>query len=139
MTTQSHNNTQTAAFTLLLRPWLLYTHLLLRPIVVLLLRLVLHATTGSLSVVIVGIVARGISRLIVWLSVILMLWLMVLLIIVALLLMGATRPELHVHAAFVLLSVILKTQFAANLLHARLDLLNMIGAVVAFAHDHVKM
>jgi hypothetical protein len=47
--------------------------------------------------------------------------------------------QFDVHATFVVLGVVLQSKFAADLLHARLDLLHMVDGVVSLADDHVKM
>jgi uncharacterized membrane protein YedE/YeeE len=47
--------------------------------------------------------------------------------------------QLDVHATLVLLSVILQSEFAADLLNARLDLLHVVHGMVSLADDHVEV
>ena len=47
--------------------------------------------------------------------------------------------QLDVHATFVVLSVVLQAEFAADLLDARLDLLHVVRGVVSLADDHVEV
>ena len=51
----------------------------------------------------------------------------------------AGRLQLDVHATFVVLSVVLQSEFAADLLNARLDLLHVVHGVVSLADDHVQV
>ena len=52
-------------------------------------------------------------------------------------LMHITTLQIHKDPTLVLLSAILQSQFAAHLLNSRLDLLDVIPAVVALAHNDV--
>ena len=52
-------------------------------------------------------------------------------------LMHITTLQIHKDSTLVLLSAILQSQFAAHLLDPRLDLLDMIPAVVSLAHNNV--
>jgi hypothetical protein len=47
--------------------------------------------------------------------------------------------QLNVHATLVVLSVVLQSEFAADLLDARLDLLHVVHRVVSLADDHVQV
>lgn len=51
----------------------------------------------------------------------------------------AARLQLDVHATFVVLGVVLQSEFAADLLDARLDLLDVVRGVVSLADDHVEV
>jgi len=51
----------------------------------------------------------------------------------------AARLQLDVDATFVVLGVVLQSEFAANLLDARLDLLHVVRGVVSLADDHVEV
>jgi hypothetical protein len=51
----------------------------------------------------------------------------------------ASGLQFDVHATFVVLGVVLQSKFAADLLHARLDLLHMVDGVVSLADDHVEV
>ena len=53
--------------------------------------------------------------------------------------MNITTLQVHKDSALVLLRAVLQSQFAAHLLDSRLDLLDVIPAVVAFAHNDVQM
>lgn len=53
--------------------------------------------------------------------------------------MASTGLQLDVDPALVVLRVVLQPQLAADLLHARLDLLHVVGAVVALADDDVQV
>ena len=47
--------------------------------------------------------------------------------------------QLDVHATLIVLSVVLQTELAADLLDARLDLLHVVRRVVSLADDHVEV
>ena len=52
---------------------------------------------------------------------------------------GWTSGEIDVYSPFIGFGVGLKVQLAANLLNSRLNFLDMMGAVVPFAHDNMQM
>ena len=52
-------------------------------------------------------------------------------------LMHITTLQIHKDPTLVLLGAILQSQFAAHLLDSRLDLLDMVPAVIALAHNNV--
>lgn len=107
-------------------------------LLLLLLGFILHVTTRGGCIAVIRVVAHRIRCLIMRLSVILMLRLLMLLVVVA---WGLLRTALKVdvHPSLILFGAVLQIQFAADLFNARLDLLDMILAVVALTHDHVKM
>ena len=51
----------------------------------------------------------------------------------------AARLQLDVYATFIVLSVVLQSEFTADLLDARLDLLHVVRRVVSLADDHVEV
>ena len=123
-------------------------HLLLRwRILLLLLPTILHLrlllcagiSACGLRIAVLRIIAHRIRRLVMRLAVVLMLRLLMLLVIVAVLRPCMTALEIHVDPAFVIMGVVLQALLPTDLLHLWLDLLDVIWAVVAFTHDHVKM
>ena len=102
----------------------------------LLLRLV---TTRRLSIAVLWVVAHGVSSLVMRLAVVLMLGLMLLLVIVRRHILRMSSLQVDIHAPFIVLGAVLQTQFLTNLLDARLDLLDVIGAVIALADNDVEV
>jgi hypothetical protein len=82
---------------------------------------------------------HGIGSSVVRLAVLRMLRLLVVVVTGHLRRSVASGLQFDVHAPFVLLGVVLQSKFAADLLHARLNLLHMIDGVVSLADDHVEM
>lgn len=101
---------------------------------------ILHAL-GGLRIPVRRLVAHGIGGLVMRLTIILMLRLVILAVVVAGrdVRLGAMALQIDVDAALILLGVVLQAHLAANLLHLRLDLLDVVGAVVALAHDDVQV
>lgn len=60
-------------------------------------------------------------------------------IIVSRCLLDLSTREVDVHPALIVFGMILQPQFATHLLNARLDLLNVVGAVVTLPYDHMQM
>jgi hypothetical protein len=116
--------------------WLLVLHLLLWLVLLLLLSGVLHL------LLLARVSARHrVRRSMVRLSVLRMLRLMLLAVVKVRHLRWTitTGFQLNINAAFVVLRVILQTQLATDLLHARLDLLHVVDRVVSLADDYVQV
>ena len=77
------------------------------------------------------------------LTVVLMLGLVLLLVVVGRHLWrslpSSTRLQLNVHAALIMLGVVLQAHLLTDLLHAWLDLLDVVRTVVAFTHNHMQV
>lgn len=77
------------------------------------------------------------------LAIVLMLWLVMLLVVIIRhlrrCLSALSGLEIDVHPAFVVLGAALQSKFLTDFLHFRLDLLNVIGTVIALAHNDVQM
>ena len=134
-----HNNTQpTALALLLLRLFML--HLLLRPPLLHMMLRPRIPSTRSIGIRVFRRLAHRISRLIHRPAVLLMRRLVMLPVVVSGHLSASTAGlQVDVDPALVLLCIVLQAQLAAYLLHAWFELLHVVGAVVAFAHNHMQM
>lgn len=94
------------------------------------LAVVTMVTASGLGVAVRGSIAHWIRGLEMWFPVVLVLWLMMLLVIIRRHLVHLSTLEVDIHSSFVVLGVVLESEFAAYLLDTGLDLLHMIGAVV---------
>lgn len=105
------------------------------------LALLLRARVSArrLSISILRIVTHGIRSLVMRLAVVLVLRLMSLAVPRASRRPSTSALQINVHTTLVLLCVELQVQLLAYLLHPRLDFLDVIRTVVAFAHDYVKV
>lgn len=94
----------------------------------------------ALAVLLLMLLLSRISRWLLASIVRLLLLLVVLLLLVTTSMMrrwhlGRTAREIDIHASGVFLSRVLQTQLATDLLHARLDFLNVVDRVVPLAND----
>lgn len=124
--------------------WLLHLHLLLRLSRVTSLTTIVHLllariASRSLRIAVVWCIAHWVRGLVVRLAVVAMLWLVVLLVVVTRHLLPMAASEVDEQPSFIVLRVVLQAQLAAYLLYARLDLLDVVWAVVSFADDDVKV
>lgn len=113
--------------------------LLLATILHLALLLATRISTRRLGIPVLRIIAHGIRRLIMRLAVVFVLWLMSLTVTRASGRLSTTTLQINVHTAFVFLSMVLQVQLLAYLLYSRLYFLDVVRAVVSFAHNHVKV
>lgn len=141
-----HDNTKTTALALLLFLGLLVPHLLrwlllLSILHLLLPPMMLRSRVPSSSSSIIRRLTHRIRRLVHGLAILRVLRLMLALVIVPrhLLRMMLHALQTHVDASLILLGMVLQPQLATDLLDARLDLLNVVLAVVALAHDDVEV
>lgn len=114
---------------------LLHFHLLLTltaVLILLLLVLLLRRVASLLPGIVLWLSAHRIRRLIMWLSVLLLIVLSWRVVLAGL---SIAAGQVDIHPSFVMFGGILESQLLAYLLHARLDLLEVVCAVVSLAYD----